>query len=111
MESTRQQKVARLLQKELSNWFQRNAREFHPSCLITVTKITVSSDLALARVYLSFFNCDPKETLAKVNEKAKYIRGRVGVDIGKQMRVVPNFLFVLDDSLDYIENIERLLKK
>lgn len=111
MDSTRQQKVARLLQKELSNWFQRNAAEFHPGCMITVTKITVSSDLSSSKVFLSFFNCDAKQILQFINLKSKYIRGRVGSEIGKQMRVVPEFHFCIDDSLDYIENIDRLLKQ
>jgi ribosome-binding factor A len=111
MESTRQQKISRLLQRELGEWFQRNARSFSPAGLITVTKLTVSSDLSVAHVYLSFFNCDAKQTLLEVINKNRYIRGKVGTEIGKQMRIVPEFHFQLDDSLDYIDNIERLLKQ
>jgi ribosome-binding factor A len=111
MESTRQQKISRLLQRELGEWFQKNSKQFNAAALITVTRTHISSDLSVARVYLSFFNCDAKQVLLDITKKSRYIRGQVGAEIGKQMRVVPEFHFHLDDSLDYIDNIERLLKQ
>lgn len=110
MESTRQQKISRLLQRELGEWFQRNTKQFDAAGLITVTRTHVSSDLGITRVYLSIFNCDANKVLLDITKKTRYIRGQVGAEIGKQMRVVPEFHFTLDDSLDYIDNIERLLK-
>jgi ribosome-binding factor A len=111
MDTTRQHKVASMLQRELSGWFQRNARIFSTGALITVTKVNISPDLSIARVYLSLFNCDANALLEDINHRSRFIRGKVGIDVGKQMRVVPEFHFYIDDSLDYIENLEKLLKQ
>lgn len=114
MDSTRQQKVSRLIQKDLSSIFQLESRGMYANAMITVTQVRVSPDLGVARTYLSIFaagSIDKKDILDKVKLHTKEIRKSLGLRIGKQVRVIPELEFFLDDSLDYIENIEKLLKK
>lgn len=111
MESTRQQKIARLLQKDLSEIFQLMTREHWQGFLITVTKVYISPDLSIAKVYLSLFGSGDRETIFKaVSHSKKEIRHQLALRVGKQMRVIPELMFYVDDSLDYIENIDNLLK-
>ncbi|MCD4683575.1 MAG: 30S ribosome-binding factor RbfA [Bacteroidales bacterium] len=110
MESTRQLKVSKLLQKDLGEIFQRESKNLFRSAMITVTKVHVTPDLSMARVYLSLFAIENKDRLLEqIQVHAREIRYKLGQRIGKQVRVVPELHFYLDDSLDYIENIERLL--
>lgn len=110
MESTRQLKISRLLQKDLGEIFQRESRNLTQGALVTVTKVYVTPDLAIAKVYLSLFATEDKNGLLKhIQKHGKEIRFNLGKRIGKQIRVVPELVFYLDDSLDYIENIEKLL--
>jgi ribosome-binding factor A len=110
MESTRQLKVSRLLQKDLGEIFQRESSSLFHKAMITVTKVHVTPDLNIAKVYLSLFATESKEDLLKhIQLHGKEIRYKLGKRIGKQVRTVPELFFYLDDSLDYIENIERLL--
>ena len=109
MESTRQLKVSRLLQKDLGEIFQRESRNLSQGAMITVTKVNVTPDLAMAKVYLSLFATEDKSSLLKhIQQHGKEIRYKLGKRIAKQIRVVPELFFYLDDSLDYIENIEKL---
>jgi ribosome-binding factor A len=111
-ESTRQKKVARLIQKELSVLFQRESRTLFASAMITVTVVRVSPDLSYARVYLSVFNAKaPEELLGMIKAMKKEIRKRLGDIIKHQLRIVPDLDFFIDDSLDYYERIDNLLKK
>jgi len=111
MESTRQQKVARLLQKDLGEIFQRNAMEYAPSTMVTVTVVRISRDLGVAKVFLSLFATkDKEETLSKIEKKKNEIRKELGIRVRHQLRHVPELFFYLDDSLDYIENIEKAIK-
>ena len=111
MESTRQSKISRLLQKDLSDIFQREGRNLFGSVMITVTKVNVTSDLSIARVYVSLFTTkDKNEILKLVKLHSKEIRFKLGQRIGRQVRVIPELQFYLDDSLDYLERIEKLLK-
>lgn len=110
MESTRQQKVSRMLQKELGAYFQQHAREILPGKMITVTVVRVSPDLGVAKVYLSIFPLDKQEDpLEKIRTHAPAIRKIIGSTIKHQVRAIPEFIYYLDDSLDYIENIDNLL--
>ena len=110
MESTRQNKVSRLLQKDLGDIFQQESRSKFRGAMITVTKVHVTRDLSIAKVYLSLFATDDKENLIEnIKLHTKEIRYKLGQKIGRQVRVVPELQFYLDDSLDYIENIEKLL--
>jgi ribosome-binding factor A len=111
MESTRQQKISRLLQKDLGVIFQQESRNLFEGSLITVTKVQVSKDLAVAKVHLSLFLTANKQTLIeKIRHHGREIRHILAQRIHLQLRVMPDLQFFLDDSLDYIENIDQLLK-
>ncbi|MCB0479988.1 MAG: 30S ribosome-binding factor RbfA [Flavobacteriales bacterium] len=111
MSSIRREKVASLLKKELSQILQLEARGIGLTELLTITVVRISSDLSFARVYVSVF---PSENgaaaIAKLKDYNSLLRGKLGNQIGKQVRAVPEFAFFLDDSLDYAERIEDLLK-
>ena len=112
MESTRQKKVARLVQKELGNYFQRESSILTPGRILTVTVVRVSPDLSLAKVYLSIFPSDNIiEILQTILDNRKNIRHELGKRIRHQLRIVPELAFFIDDTLDYVDNIEDLLKK
>ncbi|NVO20941.1 MAG: 30S ribosome-binding factor RbfA [Bacteroidetes bacterium] len=111
MENTRQQKVTRLIQKDLGEIFQSLSRDLFSGNLITVTKVVVAPDLTLARVHLSLFGKTEKADLLKdIYTHKKAIRLQLGNRIHNQVRQIPDLEFYIDDSLDYIENIENLLK-
>lgn len=109
--TTRQNKVSRLIQKELAELFLKELRsEFH-GLLISVTVVRVTSDLSLARCYLSIFpNEKAKDTLGHIKALGKNIRGIIGNKVAKQLRIIPELEFFIDDSLDYLDNIDKLLK-
>jgi ribosome-binding factor A len=109
-ETTRQQKISRLLQKDLGEIFREEGRSHYHGVLISVTKVYISRDLGLARVYLSLFGKDREKIFENIEGRAHEFRGRLGNLVRHQLRVVPNLEFFFDDSLDYVENIERLLK-
>lgn len=113
MESVRQQKINKLLKQDLGTIFQLESRNvLGTGAMISVTKVNVSRDLSSAHVYLSLFATDDKQSLInKIKNNQKVFRTMLGKKIRHQLRVVPELLFVLDDSLDYIENIEQLLKE
>ncbi len=112
MDSTRQLKVARLIQKELGEIFQRETKLLFGKALITVTKVRISPDLGVARVYVSLFNVeDTDELLKSIQENTKEIRLKLSARVKKQLRIIPNLVFFKDDSLDYAMNIENLLNK
>ena len=110
METTRQEKISRMLQKELGEIFLLYARELQGT-LITVTGVRVSPDLGIAHTHLSIFPGNKvKDVLAKVNADTKAIRFELGKRVRHQLRIVPELFFHVDDSLDYLENIDNLLK-
>lgn len=110
METTRQQKISRMLQKELGEIFLLYARELHGT-LITVTAVRISPDLGIAHTHLSIFPSDKSAAvLAKVQDDSKAIRYDLGKRVRHQLRIVPALYFHVDDSLDYLENIDNLLR-
>jgi len=110
METTRQEKIARMLQKELGEIFLLYAKEIQGT-LITVTGVRISPDLGIAHTHLSIFPSNKvADVLAKVNADAKAIRFDLGKRVRNQLRIVPALYFHVDDSLDYLENIDNLLK-
>lgn len=110
MDTNRQQKVNRLIQKELGEIFLLDAKKM-PGVLISVTNVRVSPDLGIAHAYLSVFPSEKAEELVKnINENVKTVRYDLGKRLRNQLRVIPELTFHVDDSLDYIENIDRLLK-
>jgi ribosome-binding factor A len=111
MESQRQLKVSRLLQKELGALIQLESHSLFQGAMITVTKVHVTRDLKLARIFLSVFATDDKSgVIDLINKGKKEIRYKLGLRIRHQLRSLPELEFFEDDSLDYIENIENLLK-
>lgn len=112
MDGKRLEKVNKLILKELGEIFQKEIHPANPGLMITVTNVNVTSDLSYAKVYLSIFGVDDKQKVVdEVEGNARAIRGLLGNRIRHQMRVVPELRFYHDDSLDYIENIDRLLKQ
>lgn len=112
MDSTRQKKIGRLIQKEMSEIFQREVREIIMGTMVSVTTARVSSDLGVAKIYLSIFPPQNKEEVFKnIMQHGTSLRYMLGQRVGKQLRVIPELQFYIDDSLDYIENIDNLLKE
>ncbi len=111
MDSTRQKKISRLLQKEISELFQKEVQELVLGVMVTVTVVRISPDLGQAKVYLSIFpSTNIDEVFNKIVDNAHQIRFALGKRVGKQMRIIPELKFFKDDSLDYLDNIDRLLK-
>ena len=111
MDSTRQEKYSKLIQKEIGEIFQRNGRDFYGKAFVTVTNVRVSPDLGIAKVYVSIFGMpDSKKVVEEIESHNKEIRKRLGDKIRHQARIIPELKFFLDDSLDYVEKIEKLLK-
>jgi len=111
MDTTRQNKINRLLQKELSDVFLLQTKAMH-GVLISVSQVRVSPDLSVARAYLSVFPSEKGVEIVKnIKENVKVIRHEVATRVRFQLRKMPELSFFLDDSLDYAENIDALLKK
>lgn len=109
MESTRQAKIARLIQKELSEIFRQQTAKTHGT-LITVSTVRVSPDLSIAKAYLSIFPSDKAtDTIKSINDNAQTIRYELAQKVRYQLRKTPALQFFVDDSLDYIDNIDHLL--
>ena len=111
METTRQNKIARLLQKELSDIFQKETKAMG-GVLVSVSAVRISPDMSVARAYLSVFPSNRgEEILANINQNTKSIRFEIGNRVPHQLRIIPEFRFFIDDSLDYLEKIDELLKE
>ena len=109
METTRQAKIARLLQKELSEIFRQQTAKTH-GVIVSVSAVRVSPDLSIARVYLSVFPSEKStDIIDSISKSAKTIRYELAQKVRFQLRKCPELAFYLDDSLDYIENIDNLL--
>jgi len=111
-ETTRQLKVAREIQRDLAEIIRSKGMAAYGGALVTVSGVKISPDLALARVYVSIFpSAKAGEVMAKLEQENKSLRGELGRLVAKQLRIVPELTFALDDSLDYVEHIDELLKK
>ncbi|NLV53243.1 MAG: 30S ribosome-binding factor RbfA [Bacteroidales bacterium] len=110
METTRQNKIARLIQKDLASIFQAQTRQTK-NLLVSVSVVRVSPDLSVAKAYLSIFpSAKAQEVLQSINDHAAQIRYELGGLERHQLRIIPELKFFLDDSLDYVEHIDELLK-
>jgi ribosome-binding factor A len=108
--STRQNKISRLVQREMADILLKLNKSKYPGKLISVSVVRVTRDLGIARVYLSIFPSEyTTSILADIQLHVKQIRGDLGKRVGKSMRAVPQLEFYVDDSLDYIDNINKLL--
>ena len=110
METTRQNKIARLIQKELSEMFLLQTKSM-PGVLVSVSIVRISPDMSYARAYLSIFPSERGEEIVKnINDNMKAIRYELGNRVRHQLRIIPELKFFIDDSLDYVEKIDKLLK-
>ena len=110
METTRQNKISRLLQKELSEIFLLQTKAMQGT-LVSVSVVRISPDMSIARVYLSIFPSEKGEELVKnINENMKSIRFELGTRVRHQLRIIPELKFFIDGSLDYLQKIDSLLK-
>lgn len=111
MQETRQNRIARMLQKELAEIFQSQTRMMR-GVMVSVTRTKVSPDLGICTAYLSIFPSErAKELMDNINKNEKSIRYELGTRIRNQVRIIPELRFFIDDSLDYIEHIDQLLGK
>ncbi len=110
MESTRQQKYARLIQKELGEIFQRDTKHLFGKAFITITLVKMSPDLGFAKIYISMFLVENRaEMLATINGQKSQIRKLLGQKIGKQVRIVPEIAFFIDDTEDHAQKMDTLI--
>ena len=111
MQETRLARISRLLQKELADIFQSQTRMMR-GVLVSVTRVKISPDLSICTAYLSVFPSDKgEELLENIRGNEKSVRYELGTRVRNQLRIIPELRFFLDDSLDYLEKIDGLLKK
>ena len=111
METTRQNKISRLIQRELSEIFLLQTKSMN-GVLVSVSAVRISPDMSIARVYLSVFPSERSQEIVKnINDNMKSIRYELGTRVRHQLRIIPELKFFVDDSLDYAERIDELLKK
>ena len=111
MQETRQNRIARLLQKELAQIFEAEPRKTH-GVMISVTRVRISPDLSICTAYLSVFPSNKAEEMVNnIRANEKTIRYELGKRVRNQLRIIPELRFFVDDSLDYLEHIDELLKK
>jgi ribosome-binding factor A len=112
MESKRQQKFAGVIQEDLAAIFQREGMNYLPNTMVTITKVRVTPDLAIARIFLSFFNSTNNATaLQTIKLHASEIRYKLGGRIKDQVRVIPQLEFFIDDTSDYVERMDKIFDK
>ncbi|OCX51112.1 ribosome-binding factor A [Mucilaginibacter sp. PPCGB 2223] len=112
MESKRQQKFAGVIQEDLAAIFQREGMSFLPNTLVTITKVRVTPDLALARIFLSFFNsANTQSALQTIKLHASEIRYKLGARIKDQVRIIPQLEFFIDDTSEYVERMDKIFDK
>ena len=108
--NTRQLKVARQIQKDLSEIFREKGMAAYGGSMISVVHVRITSDLSIAHVWISVFPSGKAADVLKIVQgQTKAIRGELGRRVAKQLRIVPDLIFFLDDSLDYAERIDELL--
>ena len=111
METTRQQKIAKQIQKDVAEIFQKEGAALVRGLLVTVTGVRVSPDFGYAKIYVSVFPFDRSAELMKTLEHQNwFVRRALGQRLRNQLKNVPEIQFFLDDSLEYIEHIEQALK-
>ena len=111
MQETRQNRIARMLQKELAEIFQSQTRMMR-GVMVSVTRTKISPDLSICTAYLSIFPSEKaEELLANIQRNEKSVRYELGRRIRNQVRIIPELRFFIDDSLDYIDRIDQLLGK
>lgn len=113
MDNNRLQKVARLIQKDMGEILRYESKNLFKGAMITVTRVRVSSDLSIAKIYISIFalgGIKQEEIFELVKANKSLLRNKIASMEKNQLRIIPDLSFFIDDSLDYSENIDRLLK-
>lgn len=111
-ESTRQLKVAKELQRDMAEIIRSKGMAMFGGALVTVSGVKISPDLSVAKIYVSIFPSDKADKVMEIlEENVRSLRGELGNRVARQLRIVPEITFFRDDSLDYVEHIEELLKK
>ena len=111
MESNRQKKIAGIIQKDIAEILQEAMRQAGVGIIISVTKVKVTPDLLEAKVYISIFPTDKREAvIEETQNNAKIVKHQLAQRTRHQLRRVPDLHFLIDDSLDYIEAIDKALK-
>ncbi len=109
--STRQNKISRLILREMADIILRINKLQFPGKLITVSEVRVTKDISIARIYFSIFPSEfSKEIIASLKLNIKQIRGELGHKLGKSLRIIPELEFYIDDTIDYLEHIDKLLQ-
>lgn len=112
MESKRQQKFAGVIQQDLAAIFQREGAAYLPNTLVTITKVRVTPDLAIARVFLSFFNnSNVQLSLQTIKSHSSEIRYKLGARIKDQVRIIPQLEFFVDDTNEYVDRMDKIFDK
>lgn len=109
MESKRQQKYSKLIQKEIGEIFQKEAKHLLGSSFVTVSRVIVSPDLGLAKIYLSFLLDKDRPVFEKLNDKKSELRKHLGNRIGKSVRIVPELALFIDDSATYAQHMDKVI--
>lgn len=110
--NTRQEKVSKQIQKDISDIIQQHTTGSLKGILLTVTSVRITPDLGMARIYISIFPSQNSEKIIlDLNSHLGIFRNELGSKLRYQLKKVPEIKFFLDDSLDYIDNIDNLLKK
>ncbi len=110
MDSTRQLKYSKLIQKEISDIFQKEGKSYYGSAFVTVTGTKVTPDLSIVRIYISVFKTSGEEVIKNLYTHSREIRRKLGERIRNQARIIPELEFFIDDSLDYAEKIDKIMK-
>lgn len=112
IESTRQLKVAKEIQKVMAEVIRSKGMAAFGGALVSVSGVKISPDLSVAKIYVSIFPSEKTDAVMQVLEdNSRALRGELGNKVAKQLRIVPEIAFLVDSSLDYVEHIEELLKK
>jgi ribosome-binding factor A len=109
MESKRQQKYSKLIQKEIGEIFQKEAKNILGNSFVTVSRVIVSPDLGVAKVYLSFLLEKDKPVFEQINERKNELRKHLGNRIGKSVRIIPELALFIDDSASYAQHMDKVI--
>ncbi|AFL83413.1 ribosome-binding factor A [Belliella baltica DSM 15883] len=109
MESKRQQKYSKLIQKELGEIFQKEAKPLVGNAMVTIVRVIMSPDLSVAKINLSLLLANNQELFDKINDHKKEIRKHLGRRIGKSVRIIPEIAFFMDESASYAQHMDKII--
>ncbi len=112
MDTRRQKQIAQLIQDEMGSFLQREGANYYGHKFVTVTEVSITPDLAQCKIYISVFNDKEAQTVVdKLNLHIRDVRGRFGRIMAKQLRIIPEIQFFLDETLDQVFRLEEIFKK